>query len=119
MRSLFTALAFVVCVTTFVSSQSSVAGDWSLSFNTPGGTRDASAVFKVDGEKLTGTISSEQGEIAFAGTTNGKTFNVTMEVNTPNGLFSIAIAGEVDGDSMKGTLDFGQGTGDFTGKRRD
>ncbi len=118
MRSMLAALSFVVCVAVVASAQSPVAGDWTLSFNTPGGTRDASAVFKVDGEKVTGTLSSEQGDVAFAGTTKGTTFNVTMEVNTPNGTFSIALAGEVDGDSMKGTLDFGQGTGDFSGKRK-
>jgi hypothetical protein len=118
MRLILSALVFAVSVTAVASAQSPVAGDWSLSFNTPGGTRDASAVFKVDGEKVTGTISSEQGEIAFAGTAKGTTFTVTMDVNTPNGMLSIGLAGEVDGDSMKGTLDFGQGTGDFTGKRK-
>jgi hypothetical protein len=114
-------LALIVALATIAlpSAQSSVAGDWTLTFNTPGGTREASASFKVDGDKVTGTMNSaEGGETLLTGTAKGNTFNVTMEVNTPNGVFSISLTGEVDGDSMKGTLDFGQGTGEFTGKRK-
>lgn len=103
---------------TFVSAQSGVAGDWTLTFNTPGGAREASATFKVDGDTLTGTLTGPQGELPFKGTVKGATFTFTLDVQTQQGTMSIGIAGDVDGDSMKGTMDFGQGTGDFTGTRK-
>jgi hypothetical protein len=100
------------------SAQSTVAGNWALSFNTPNGTRESAAVFKVDGDTLTGTLTSEMGEMPLKGKAKGNTFAITLDVQTQNGTLSINITGEVDGDTLKGTLDFGQGTGEFTGKRK-
>ena len=119
MRSSLLAIALVVAGTLSLSSApSGVAGDWMLTFNTPGGTREAAATFKVDGETLTGTMSSTAGETPLKGTVKDNAFTFTMEVVTQGGLLSISMKGEVDGDSLKGTMDFGQGTGDFTGKRK-
>ncbi len=100
------------------ATQQDLNGAWSLSFNTPNGVIDASATFKVDGEKVTGTISGQAGEVPFTGTLTGKSFTVTFDVQTPNGNLSVSMNGEQDGDTMKGTFDFGQGTGDWTGKRK-
>ena len=105
-------------MTAAAQAQSTVAGNWALSFNTPNGTRESSAVFKVDGETLTGTLTSEMGEMPLKGKTKGNTFAITLDVQTQNGTLSINISGEVDGDTLKGVLDFGQGTGEFTGKRK-
>jgi hypothetical protein len=100
-------------------AQGGVAGDWNLSFNTPGGTREAAMTVKVDGETLSGSMTStEGGETPFKGTVNGNRFTLKMDVQTANGTFAIVINGEVDGDAMTGTMDFGQGTGEFTGKRK-
>jgi hypothetical protein len=114
--------AFLVAATlaasALVSAQSKVAGDWTVSFDTPNGAREVTMAMKVDGDALSGTIASDMGEVAFKGTTKGDTFNATFNVDTPNGSFTIAISGEVTGDDMKGILDFGQGTGAFTGKRK-
>lgn len=118
MRVLMLSLAAVLSASMFVSAQSPVAGTWSLSFNTPNGTRESEAVFKVDGETLTGTLTSDMGEMAIKGKTKGNTFSVTLDVQTQNGALSVGITGEVTGDTLKGTLDYGQGTGEFTGKRK-
>ncbi len=118
MRSVLLALALSVSGFSVISAQSGVAGDWTVAFNTPGGTREAAMAMKVSGDAVTGTLASEMGEIAFKGTTKGNTFNLNFDVQTPNGTFSIAMTGEVTGDEMKGTVDYGQGTGDFTGKRK-
>ena len=98
--------------------QTGVAGAWDLSFNTAGGPRNGVATFTVDGEKLTGSLVSEAGEIPLQGTVKDNTFKVTFSVATSSGTLSITMAGEVDGDSIKGTFDYGQGGGDFTGKRK-
>ena len=119
MRHRLAVLAFFIGAATWAPAQGGVAGDWNLSFNTPGGTREAAMNVKVDGETLTGSVTStEGGETPFKGTVKGDTFAFTMDVQTPNGTFSIVINGEVDGDAMKGTMDFGQGTGEFTGKSK-
>ena len=115
---LLLSLAFVFTLASAPFAQSGVEGSWTLTFQTPNGAREASAVMKVDGSKLIGTISSEAGEAKFEGTVKGNTFKVALEVQTPNGVLTIGINGEVDGDAMKGTMDFGQGTGEFTGTRK-
>jgi hypothetical protein len=110
------ALVFTVASSAF--AQSGVAGNWTLTFQTPNGAREANAVMNVDGSKLTGTIASDAGEMKFEGAVKGNAFKISLDVQTPNGTLTIGINGEVEGDSMKGTMDFGQGTGEFTGTRK-
>jgi hypothetical protein len=117
----FTFLIATLALLGFVatpSAQKDLNGTWALSFNTPNGTIDATATFKQEGEALSGTLSSPQGEIAFKGSAKGPTFTVAFEVQTQNGNLSITMQGEQDGDALKGTFDFGQGMGDWTGKRK-
>lgn len=111
-------VALILALTPTTSAQSGVAGAWDLSFNTASGARSGSATFKVDGEKLTGSLLSEAGEIPLEGTVKENSFKVTFSVPTSSGTLSISMSGEVDGDSIKGTFDYGQGGGDFTGKRK-
>ena len=118
MRLLLLSMAFVFTLASSAVAQSGVAGNWTLTFQTANGAREANAVMAVDGSKLTGVITSEAGEAKFEGTVKGNTFNIALDIQTANGTFTIGIKGEVDGDSMKGTMDFGQGTGEFTGTRK-
>ena len=99
-------------------AQDGLNGNWAMTFNTPMGALDASATFKVDGEKVSGTMSSQAGEVPFNGTVKGTTFTINFDVQTQNGNVSITMNGEQTGDDLKGTFDFGQGTGDWTGKRK-
>jgi hypothetical protein len=118
MRSLIIgSLVALVFVTAAPRAQSDLSGTWAVSFTTPQGSMDATAVFKVDGDALSGTMSGPQGEVPFKGSVKGKTFTFTIDVQSPNGQLVIKLDGEQDGDSIKGTFDFGQGTGDWTGKR--
>lgn len=107
------ALAFVAAT----PAQSDLNGSWAVSFTTQQGQIDATATFKQDGEALTGTMTSPQGEVAFKGSVKGKTFTFMIEVQSANGPLSIKLDGEYEGDAIKGTFDFGQGTGDWVGKR--
>ena len=115
---LFVAIVGLLALPAAPSAQSGLAGDWAMSFNTPMGTLDASATMKVDGDKISGTMRSEAGEVPFTGSVKGKTFTLSFDVQTPNGNFSITMNGEQNGDELKGTFDFGQGTGDWSGKRK-
>ena len=44
-----------------------VAGKWMLSIETPNGTMNPGLDLKLDGKKVTGTLTSPQGEVAVAG----------------------------------------------------
>ena len=119
MRTLSYALAaLVVAVAAAAAARADINGNWVITFNTPNGAIDATASFKVDGDKLSGTIRGEAGETAVTGTVKGESFTVAFEVQTPNGNFSINMQGQQDGEAIKGTFDFGQGTGDWVGKRQ-
>lgn len=118
MRSWGIATALVAVIGLSVSAQGTLAGTWVFSFNTPNGLIDADVTMKVDGQKLTGTMSSQAGETSFAGEMKDKGFTISFEVQTPQGNVSITMHGEQKGDGLAGTFDFGQGTGDWTGKRK-
>jgi hypothetical protein len=115
---LLVGLIGIVTLAAAPSAQTGLTGNWAMTFNTPMGTVDASATMKVDGEKLSGTMSSQAGEVQFIGTVKGATFTLNFEVQTPDGNFSITMNGEQKGDELKGTFDFGQGTGDWSAKRK-
>ena len=79
---------------------------------------DADVTMKVDGQKLSGTMNSQAGEITFTGEVKEKALTISFEVQTPQGNLSITMQGEQKGDGLAGTFDFGQGTGDWTGKKK-
>jgi hypothetical protein len=117
MRSALLVAAFLAVFGFTTSAQADLSGAWTLSFNTPNGAMDAAATFKVDGDKLTGTISGPAGDAPVTGSVKGTSFTFSIDVQSPQGNISVTLVGEQDGDSLKGTFDFGQGTGDWTGKR--
>jgi len=69
---------FLICA----AIATDLSGKWSSTFKTPDGTTfPLSYVFKVDGTKLTGTVTSPQGELAIAdGTTDGAAFSFSVNV---------------------------------------
>jgi hypothetical protein len=97
-----------------------VAGAWALAVDTGQGTATPSVTFKQDGEKLTGTYSSQVfGEQKVAGTIKGNaitfSFTGTMEGNT----FTVTYSGTVEKDTMKGKITLGDvGEATFTGKKK-
>jgi hypothetical protein len=111
-------LAIGLFFTAAVTAQSTVAGTWELAINGPEGPITAGAVLKQDGDKVTGTLSSPQGETQVAGTITGKTLAVAFTVTTPQGNIDIKVTAEVNGSEMKGMMDFGAGQADFTGKKK-
>jgi hypothetical protein len=97
-----------------------VAGAWQLSIDTGQGTGTPTVTFQQDGEKLTGTYSSQVfGEQKVTGSVKGNAitfgFKATMEGNT----FEIIYSGTVEKDTMKGKVKLGDvGEGTFTGKKK-
>jgi hypothetical protein len=85
-----------------------LTGKWNLSVETPQGTMSNTMELKMDGKKVTGTITSQMGTSELAGEfADGKlTFN--MSVDTPNGTLQIAWTGAVKDDgTLAGTASLG------------
>jgi hypothetical protein len=120
MKNILTLLVGAILLTgsAFSAQTTDAAGTWDLSVNTPNGPIAVSLVLKKDGEKLTGSIASPQGEVAVQGTQKDTAVSVNFSVQTPNGPIAIVLNGKQDGDALAGTMDFGQGQGEFSGKRR-
>ena len=110
--------AIALLLTVGVSAQSNVAGTWDLAINGPEGPITANAVLKQDAEKVTGTLSSPQGEVQVTGTLTGKNLAAAFTIVTPQGNLDIKLTAEVNGAEMKGMIDFGMGQADFTGKKK-
>jgi hypothetical protein len=95
-----------------------VAGNWAITIDSPQGPVAATLALKQDGDKLTGTISSQLGETPITGTVkeNDVEFSMTMDVNGT--AMAITYKAKLDGDKISGTLDFaGQAVIPFSGKK--
>lgn len=97
-----------------------VSGSWALTVETAQGSGSPEVTLKQDGEKLTGTYSSQVfGEQAVTGTIKGPAvtfgFTATMEGTT----VTVTYSGTVEGGTMKGKVVLGDiGEGTFTGKKK-
>ena len=95
------------------------SGTWDITFNTQNGPMAASITIKKDGDKLAGTMTGPQGDLAIEGTQKDKLVALNLSVQTPNGGFAIAMSGTQEGDALAGTVDFGgRGQAEWAGKRR-
>ncbi|MBO0722735.1 MAG: hypothetical protein J2P41_18065 [Blastocatellia bacterium] len=108
----FGVLGILFSLNAFVLAQSETtsagaAGDWDVALNTPGGVRNLKATFKVEGEKLTGAIKSERGEIPLEGTYKGKEVKFSYTIKYMDNDLTISMSGNLDGDTIKGAVDFG------------
>jgi hypothetical protein len=97
-----------------------VSGEWAITVNTDGGPIPATLVLKQEGEKVTGSIRSEQGELQLEGTMKEKTLSFSFVYPAPDGSnLTITMSGTVEGDEIKGTADFGgMGSGDWSAKKK-
>jgi len=95
-----------------------VTGDWDVTINSPQGSRQAKMSFKQEGEKLTGALKNQRGEIPLEGEIKGKEIKFKYMVKFQEQDLAITMSGSVDGDSMKGDADFGGfAQGDWNAKR--
>jgi hypothetical protein len=95
-----------------------VSGEWAASMNTPGGARPFGLIFKVDGEKLTGTVKRASGDVPLEGTIKGNDISFSYSINYNGNLLSLFFGGKVDGDNMSGTVSFGGNADDSWSAKR-
>jgi hypothetical protein len=89
----------------------SIAGKWTLTTVTQNGPLVSTMDLKLDGTKVSGTISSQMGDAAIGGDyADGRlTFSITMQTN--NGAIDIAFSGALkDNGTLAGTLSYGGGS---------
>ena len=92
-----------------------VSGKWKAEFTTPDGTQRVNTfTFKVDGEKLTGTVAGTQDETPIQNAKiNGDEISFTAE--RPFGTFTYN--GEVSGNEIKFKVAFNDQNFEITAKR--
>jgi hypothetical protein len=97
-----------------------VTGVWALQIDLGGTTGTPTVTFKQDGEKLTGTYSSQVlGEQTLTGTVKGNKIDFGFMASFEGNAVKVTYTGTVEKDTMKGEVSFGDmGGGTFTGKKK-
>lgn len=111
MKKIFCLALLALCALAIpaVAQTSPAAGEWDITMNTPGGPREMRGSFKVEGEKLTGTIgrAGTPGGLPAEGTVKGKTVQFSYTVKYNDNDLKITMTGDIEGDAIKGKVDFG------------
>ena len=111
-------LFLVLCVTTVVAQSPSAAGQWDATLTSPQGSFNVQLVLKQDGEKLSGVVKGQRGDIPVEGTTNGKDIKLKYTIKFQDNDMPITLTGALDGASIKGSADYGgMAEGEFNAKR--
>lgn len=117
--ALLLAMFFVLVPASGATEAAKVAGEWDLTIETPNGNFTPTAIFKQDGETLSGTYKGRMGETPLKGTINGNDIKFSVTISPQGNEMVIEYSGTVDGDSMKGKVKFGEmGEATFTGKKK-
>lgn len=95
-----------------------VNGDWDMTVETQQGPMVVGLTFKVENDKLTGTVKGPQGDLAVTGTITPSEMKFGGTVNTQNGELEITFTGKPEKEKLSGTVAFGtMGTGNWSAVR--
>lgn len=86
----------------------SVEGEWNAAMNHPGGVSNFKIIFKVDGEKLTGTVKRSSGDRPLEGTVKGNDVQFSYSIVYGDNTMVMSLTGKRDGDKITGVVYFGQ-----------
>jgi hypothetical protein len=103
-KVLLTVLIAIVAIT--VSNAEGIAGKWKASFDSGQGAMELTFNFKVDGEKLTGTVSSQMGDMEI---TNGKVSGNEISFDVDAMGSSIKHKGKLVGEEIKLKVEMPEG----------
>ena len=114
-------IAATLFITALCSPAADLAGKWSGEVPGRGGaTAPATFTFKVDGEKLTGTLNGAQGELPLQeGKVSGNQVSFSTTFDAGGNSIKIVYKGTLSGDQLKMTRER-EGSGnsmEFTLKR--
>jgi hypothetical protein len=91
---------FAIAAITVTALAADVSGKWSGQVPSSGDAMAATFTFKVDGDKLTGTMTGPQGEVSLQ---EGKVSGDQISFTTTGGNAKILFQGTVAGNEMKMT----------------
>ena len=110
-----------VALSAFVSpvfAQSNVAGEWKVNFVVPTGTRFVNMFINQENARLTGTVTSEDGEFPLSGRVEGDQVTVVWSVPEDGKMMEITMKGKLTGNVINGTAKLGNvGEGSLTARR--
>jgi hypothetical protein len=117
----FSAVFFAMAIFT-TTAATDITGKWTAQVPTRDGqTRETTFNFKVDGNKLTGTVSGRQGDNPISdGKIDGDEVSFTVALNIGGSNVKLVYKGKVSGDEIKftRTREGGDQPGqEFTAKR--
>ncbi len=117
MRKLLLSLVLSLVAVTTAAAQS-VTGEWDGSMNTPGGPRPIRVFLKQDGEKLTGTVKRESGDVPLQGTIVGSAVKFSYSIIYGGNPIAMSVNATLAGEEMKGQVDIASQVQEaFTAKR--
>ena len=95
-----------------------LAGEWTLTIDTPRGVQHPTLVIEQDGESYSGTYHSLRGPLAIKSISRtGDDFEFPLLITVPIGDIEVKYAGSINGDDLTGTVANPRGEVPFTGKR--
>lgn len=95
----------------------SFAGTWNIEINSPMGLQKATAQLNVDGDKISGSFSSPQGQMPLEGTVSGDKATWVGKVTSPMPM-TLEYEATLNGDAFAGTMKAGSfGKFNFKGAR--
>jgi hypothetical protein len=94
-------------------------GKWDITLSLAGaGDFPMTATFTQDGDKISGTLSSQAGDVPVSGTMTGSDLSLKFTADTPNGAIPVTMTGTLNGVTFTGKASIeGLGEADWTGKR--
>lgn len=106
-----------------IAQAADVSGTWTAQVPGRGGeTREQTFNFKVEGDKLTGTVAGPRGELAIEdGKVSGDEISFKQTVEFNNNKFTFKYKGKVSGNEIKFTREREGGEGrtqEFVAKRK-
>jgi hypothetical protein len=117
MRSLTIIIALLLSALSGFAAD--VAGAWTVNIDSPNGPIEATLTLKQDGDKLTGTLTSQMGDAPVTGTIKDNDITFTMSIDANGQNMSISYTAKVADNKMDGSLDFaGQGTIKWTATKK-
>ncbi len=97
-----------------------MTGSWALSVDFGNISATPSAVFKQDGETLSGEYTSQQyGTFPLKGTVKGNQLQFAFTMTIEGNAIDVVFSGTAEKDAIKGSVNYGGvGEGTFTGTRK-
>ena len=120
MNRCFLLILFAILFAVPVAGQvaGTIGGTWDLTLTSPQGTFNVQVNVKQDGEKLSGVVKGQRGELPLEGTIKGKDVTLKWTTKFQENDLPITLSGALDGSTMKGTADYGGfAQGEFSAKK--